>query len=239
MLYLVLTSVFDNRQLIRACESLTAGLGHAEAHDIWKAAENDHCLQLLYLFSLCHVLLLVHPTCSFDVTYDRMFRALDALRQKALPLLRAAIKDSPVSKEWKLNCRPCPPRLLFVFQMNGALRVTSSGTGGNGTDGYGGINPKNTPLEGDCSMLWKIRYIGYSGKVVYWPTRVVIVSLQSLPIQAFVYVVPGPDEDPIGSLLGHLRSNCVLRESEGSTPVPRQRRGTNRWGTPIDNPPSM
>lgn len=224
VLYLVLTSVFDNRQLIRACESLTAGLGHAEAHDIWKAAENDHCLQLLYLFSLCHVLLLVHPTCSFDVTYDRMFRALDALRQKALPLLRAAIKDSPVSKEWKLNCRPCPPRLLFVFQMNGALRVTSSGTGGNGTDGYGGDKPKkHSPRRRlQHALEDQIYRIFRKSRVL---TNQSSNCLFTVPAnQAFVYVVPGPDEDPIGSLLGHLRSNCVLRESEGGTPVPRQRR---------------
>ncbi|XP_051973541.1 nonsense-mediated mRNA decay factor SMG8-like [Xyrauchen texanus] len=224
VLYLVLTSVFDNRQLIRACESLTVGLGYAEAHEFWKAAEKDHCLQLLYLFSLCHVLLLVHPTCSFDVTYDRMFRALDALRQKALPLMRAAIKDSPVSKEWKLNCRPCPPRLLFVFQMNGALRISSSGMGGNGTDGSGGDKPKkHSPRRRlQHALEDQIYRIFRKSRVL---TNQSSNCLFTVPAnQAFVYVVPGPDEDPISSLLGHLRSNCVLRENEGGTPVPGQRR---------------
>ncbi|KAA0704119.1 Protein SMG8 [Triplophysa tibetana] len=224
VLYLVLTSVFDNRQLIRACESLTVGLGHAEAHEIWKAAEKDNCLQLLYLFSLCHVLLLVHPTCSFDVTYDRLFRALDALRQKALPLLRTAIKDSPVSKEWKLNCRPCPPRLLFVFQMNGALRVSSSGTGGNGADGSGGDKPKkHSPRRRlQHALEDQIYRIFRKSRVL---TNQSSNCLFTVPAnQAFVYVVPGPDEDPVGSLLGHLRSNCVLRENESSIPVPGQRR---------------
>lgn len=223
VLYLVLTSVFDNRHLIRACESLTVGLGHAEAHEFWKAAEKEHCLQLLYLFSLCHILLLVHPTCSFDVSYDRMFRALDALRQKALPLLRAAIKDSPISKEWKLNCRPCPPRLLFVFQMNGALRVGSC-MGGNGTDGTGVEKPKkHSPRRRMQHALEdQIYRIFRKSRVL---TNQSSNCLFTVPAnQAFVYVVGGPDEDPIGTLLGHLRSNCAFRENEGGTPVPGQRR---------------
>lgn len=123
VLYLLLSSVCDSRQLLRACQSLTTGISHSDAHEIWKGLDRQHCLHLLYMFSVCHVLLLVHPNQTFDVNYDRLFRALDALRQKVLPLMRAAIKESPVSKEWKVNCRPCPPRLLFVFQMNGSLKV--------------------------------------------------------------------------------------------------------------------
>ncbi|TRY95405.1 hypothetical protein DNTS_005480, partial [Danionella cerebrum] len=219
VLYLVLTSVLDNHRLIRACESLTSSLGHAEAHEFWKAAEKDHCLQLLFLFSLCHILLLVHPTCSFDVTYDRMFRALDALRQKALPLMRGAIKDSPISKEWKLNCRPCPPRLLFVFHMNGALRVN---VGGN--DGTGGDKPKkHSPRRRlQHALEDQIYRIFRKSRVL---TNQSSNCLFTVPAnQAFVYVVPGPDEDPIGSILGHLRSNCALRENECAIPIPGQRR---------------
>lgn len=124
VLYLVLSSICDSRQLLQACRSLSGGIGHSDAHDLWKGLERQHCLHLLYMFSVCHVLLLVHPNQTFDVNYDRLFRALDALRQKVLPLIRSAIKDCPVSKEWKLNCRPCPPRLLFVFQMNGTLKAS-------------------------------------------------------------------------------------------------------------------
>lgn len=128
VLYLLLSSIGDSRQLLRACRSLSAGISHSDAHDFWKGLDRQHCLHLLYMFSVCHVLLLVHPSQTFDVSYDRLFRALDALRQKVLPLIRAAIKDCAVSKEWKLNCRPCPPRLLFVFQMNAALKVCRPGS---------------------------------------------------------------------------------------------------------------
>ena len=88
VLYLLLSSVGDGRQLLRACQALRAAAAHSDAHDLWKGLERQHCLHLLYLFSVCHVLLLVHPNQTFDVAYDRLFRALDALRQKTLPVIK-------------------------------------------------------------------------------------------------------------------------------------------------------
>ncbi|XP_013992760.1 protein SMG8 [Salmo salar] len=222
VLYLVLTSVCDNRQLLWACESLSTGVGHSEAHEFWKGADKQHCLALLYLFSLCHVLLLVHPTCCFDVTYDRLFRALDALRQKVLPLLRAAIKDSIISKEWKVNCRPCPPRLLFVFQMNGALRSY----GGNGSDPSGGNADKPKKHSPRRRLQHALEDQIYR---IFRKSRVLTNQssncLFTVPAnQAFVYVVPGPEEDPVAAVLGQLRSNCALRENDTSTSVPGPRR---------------
>ncbi|XP_056141113.1 nonsense-mediated mRNA decay factor SMG8 [Lampris incognitus] len=223
VLFLVLTSVYDSRQLLQACESLGPGIGHSDAHEFWKASDKQHCLHLLYLFSLCHVLFLVQPNCTFDVTYDRLFRALDALRQKVLPLLRAAIKDCPVSKEWKVNCRPCPPRLLFVFQMNGALRY--SGPTGNGTESGGNSDKpkKHSPRRRlQHALEDQIYRIFRKSRVL---TNQSSNCMFTVPAnQAFVYVVPGPDEDPVGNLLGHLRSNCTLREQDSNTSVSGPRR---------------
>lgn len=42
--------------------------------------------------------------------------------------------------------------------------------------------------------------------------------------QAFVYVIPALDEDPLGALLGQLRSNCMLSEQDSSVPVSGPRR---------------
>ncbi|KAG2458834.1 SMG8 protein, partial [Polypterus senegalus] len=218
VLYLMLNSVCDGQQLLLACEALEAGCGHAEAHERWKSAERRLCLRLLYLFSLCHILLLVHPSCGFDVTYDRLFRALDALRQKLLPLLRAAIKDCPVSKEWRLNCRPCPPRLLFVFQLNGVLRV--SGAGSSAPADVTGNNPEKPKKHSPRRRLQhaledQIYRIFRKSRVL---TNQSINCLFTVPAnQAFVYVLPGPEEDPVSALLGQLRSQCSLRESETLT----------------------
>ncbi|KAM7398396.1 hypothetical protein PAMA_006347 [Pampus argenteus] len=220
VLYLLLSSVCDSRQLLRACRSLSAGIGHSDAHDFWKGLDRQHCLHLLYMFSVCHVLLLVHPNQTFDVSYDRLFRALDALRQKVLPLIRAAIKDCPVSKEWKLNCRPCPPRLLFVFQMNGTLKVS-----GNGSESGG--NPdkpkKHSPRRRlQHALEDQIYRIFRKSRVL---TNQSSNCLFTVPAnQAFVYVIPVVDEDPVGALLGQLRSNCMLCDQDSSTSVSGPRR---------------
>ncbi|MED6262790.1 Protein smg8, partial [Ataeniobius toweri] len=214
VLYLLLSSICDSRQLLRACRSLSAGISHSDAHDFWKGLDRQHCLHLLYMFSVCHVLLLVHPSQTFDVTHDRLFRALDALRQKVLPLIRAAIKDCAVSKEWKLNCRPCPPRLLFVFQMTATLKVS-----GNGSDSGG--NPdkpkKHSPRRRlQHALEDQIYRIFRKSRVL---TNQSSNCLFTVPAnQAFVYVIPAADKDPVGTLLGQLRSNCILSEQD-TTPV--------------------
>ncbi|XP_068600973.1 nonsense-mediated mRNA decay factor SMG8 [Brachionichthys hirsutus] len=220
VLYLVLSSVCDGRQMLRACQSLSAGTGHADAHDFWKGLDKQHCLHLLYMFSVCHVLLLVHPNQTFDVSYDRLFRALDALRQKVLPLFRAAIKDCPVSKEWKANCRPCPPRLLFVFQMNGSLKVPGN------TSESGGIPDKPKKHSPRRRLQHALEDQIYR---IFRKSRVLTNQssncLFTVPAnQAFVYMVPAVEEDPVGALLGQLRSECALKEPDSTPPVSGPRR---------------
>ncbi|XP_076017529.1 nonsense-mediated mRNA decay factor SMG8 [Genypterus blacodes] len=220
ILYLLLSSVFDSRQLLRACRSLSGGIGHSDAHEFWKGLERQHCLHLLYLFSVCHVLLLVHPNHTFDVTYDRLFRALDALRQKALPVIRAAIKDCPVSKEWKVNCRPCPPRLLFVFQIHGSLKVSANGSESGGNPDKSKKHSPRRRLQ--HALEDQIYRIFRKSRVL---TNQSSNCLFTVPAnQAFVYVTPVPDEDSVSTLLSQLRSNCVQSEQDSSVPVSGPRR---------------
>ncbi|CAL9685088.1 unnamed protein product [Knipowitschia caucasica] len=209
VLYVLMSSACDSRELLRTCAAMSSGSAHTDAHELWKSLEREHCLHLLYMFSVCHVMLLVHPNHTFDVTYDRLFRAVDALRQKVLPLLRAAIKDCPVSKEWKLNCRPCPPRLLFVFHMNGTLKVST------GPDT--GANPEKPKKHSPRRRLQhaledQIYRIFRKSRVL---TNQSSNCVFTVPVnQAFVYVVPGPEEDPVGSVLGQLQAQCALGEQQ-------------------------
>ncbi|XP_040036390.2 nonsense-mediated mRNA decay factor SMG8 [Gasterosteus aculeatus] len=220
VLYLLLSSVGDGRQLLRACESLSAGTGHSDAHDVWTRLDRQHCLHLLYVFSVCHVLLLVHPNQTFDVTHDRLFRALDALRQKVLPLMRAAVKDCAVSKEWKLNCRPCPPRLLFVFQMSGSLKVSAHGSESGGNPDKPKKHSPRRRLQ--HALEDQIYRIFRKSRVL---TNQSSNCLFTVPAnQAFVYVIPADDEDPVGALLGQLRSVCTLCEPDPGPVVSGPRR---------------
>ncbi|XP_026229011.1 protein SMG8 [Anabas testudineus] len=219
VLYLLLSSVCDSRQLLRACQSMSTGTSHSDAHDFWKGLDRQHCLHLLYMFSVCHVLLLVHPNQTFDVNYDRLFRALDALRQKVLPLIRAAIKECPVSKEWKVNCRPCPPRLLFVFQINGTLKVANGSESGGNPDKPKKHSPRRRLQHALEDQIYRI----------FRKSRVLTNQssncLFTVPAnQAFVYVIPAADEDPVGTLLGQLRANCILGDQDSTPSVSGPRR---------------
>ncbi|CAH2222628.1 smg8 [Pelobates cultripes] len=219
VLYLLLTGVSDSGQLCRACEELSQGVSHAEAHEWWKDEEKLYCMHLLYLFSVCHILLLVHPTCCFDIAYEKLFRALDSLRQKVLPSLKAPLKDCAVGLDWKLNARPCPPRLLFVFQLNGALKVEARGPGQAVPEKPKKHSPKRRLQHALEDQIYRIFR---KSRVL---TNQSINCLFTVPAnQAFVYIVAEQDEDPIGMLLEGLRHNCTLKESETVVPVSGPRR---------------
>ncbi|CAJ0955443.1 unnamed protein product [Ranitomeya imitator] len=214
VLYVVLTGISDTGQLARACEELGRGdYSHAEAHEWWKDEEKLHCMHVLYLFSVCHLLLLLHPACCFDIAYEKLFRALDSVRQKLLPSLKPALKECPVGLEWKLNARPCPPRLLFVFQLNGALRGVepSRGAGQTATEKPKKHSPKRRLQHALEDQIYRIFR---KSRVL---TNQSINCLFTVPAnQAFVYIVAEQDDDPVGMLLDSLRHNCTVKDTEPS-----------------------
>ncbi|XP_040192769.1 protein SMG8 [Rana temporaria] len=215
VLYVLLTGINDTAQLARACEELARGVPHAEAHEFWKDEEKLYCMHVLYLFCVCHLLLLVHPTCCFDIAYEKLFRALDSVRQKLLPSLKPALKECPVGLEWKLNARPCPPRLLFVFQLNGALRgVEPSGRGG-GQLAADSKPKKHSPKRRlQHALEDQIYRIFRKSRVL---TNQSINCLFTVPAnQAFVYIVTDQDDDPIGMLLEGLRHHCTIKDTDSS-----------------------
>ncbi|KAG8451743.1 hypothetical protein GDO86_003803 [Hymenochirus boettgeri] len=219
VLYLLLTGLSDTGSVVKACEELSRGVSHAEAHEWWKDEEKLHCMHLLYLFSVCHILVLVHPTCCFDITYEKLFRALDSLRQKVLPALKPALKDCAVGLDWKLNARPCPPRLLFVFQLNGALKVESKGLGPQASEKPKKHSPKRRLQHALEDQIYRIFR---KSRVL---TNQSINCLFTVPAnQAFVYIVAEQDDDPISMLLEGLRQNCTLKDTESLVPISGPRR---------------
>ena len=59
---------------------------------------------------------LVQPSNSFDVSYVRLFRVLDVIRQKLQHSITDQLRTLQVSKEWVLAGRLCSPRVLFLFE---------------------------------------------------------------------------------------------------------------------------
>ncbi|XP_032823438.2 nonsense-mediated mRNA decay factor SMG8 [Petromyzon marinus] len=238
--YLVVSSA-SPAGLLRA--SVTAGDRHAETHAAWRRAEKQHCLAMLFVLSVSHIVLLQHPTCTFDITYDRLFRALDQLRQKLQPQLRALLQDCPVGKEWQLNCRPCPPRLLFIFQLNGALRASDAGLWREGDSPATAAAGAATKLKRHSpkrrlqhALEDQIYHVFRKSRLL---TNQSVNCLFTVPAnQAFVYVMAEPPDDPVGSLIRCLRSNCSLKEGDGQNAGPRRYQLMRRSARPSALPPA-
>ncbi|KAK4880354.1 hypothetical protein RN001_008500 [Aquatica leii] len=72
---------------------------------------------LLMLFYISHIVVLSHPSSTFDVNYIQYFKAIDQLRQKLSTQISESLKDvDGLNLEWINNGRPCTPRLLFYFE---------------------------------------------------------------------------------------------------------------------------
>ncbi|XP_006823677.1 nonsense-mediated mRNA decay factor SMG8-like, partial [Saccoglossus kowalevskii] len=116
VLFLHLISVADSAVLFQMCRDLDEDLSDAEAHKLWQDAEHKHAKTLLFMFSVCHIMVMVHPNSTFDLHYIRLFKALENIRQKVLPLINDKMASLSVNTEWQNSGRLCTPRLLFVGQ---------------------------------------------------------------------------------------------------------------------------
>ncbi|XP_076452120.1 LOW QUALITY PROTEIN: nonsense-mediated mRNA decay factor SMG8-like [Babylonia areolata] len=115
VLYLHMVSHMDSSCLVQHCSQRARDRQQENFYSYWQEAESRYARLLLLVFSLSHVVLLVHPTCSFDMTYIKFFRILDSVRLKLQPQLGELLRDLPVSKEWAATSRLCSPRVLFHF----------------------------------------------------------------------------------------------------------------------------
>ncbi|UYV68631.1 SMG8 [Cordylochernes scorpioides] len=83
--------------------------------EVWSHMQSNLVSGLLLLFTLSHIILLVHPTAVFDTNYIFLFRILDELRVKFTTQISTILQDLPLSNEWISYGRLCSPRVLFVF----------------------------------------------------------------------------------------------------------------------------
>ncbi|XP_071805949.1 nonsense-mediated mRNA decay factor SMG8-like [Asterias amurensis] len=116
VLYLHLVSFYDTPILSRLCRQMQHNLSDADCHAYWKDHSTSHARALLFMFSVCHIMMVVHPKNTFDISYLQLFRALESLREKLIPTVTNLLKETQVSKELKNNGRLCTPRLLFICQ---------------------------------------------------------------------------------------------------------------------------
>ncbi|KAK2184845.1 hypothetical protein NP493_250g01048 [Ridgeia piscesae] len=254
VIYLHLLSAYDAGQLTGLCKKASDEMSQSGFLGSCHTMEQKHARALLYLFTVSHILLLVHPSSSFDISYVRLFRILESTRQKLQPHMTDLLQGLPISKDWALAARPCSPRVLFVFASSTLTNTPECGGSGNG--GSGGMNggPRQdggppSPRNQKVSSVKRLQHaiedqiyrILRKARVI---TNISNNSLFAVPAnQEFVYVHQKPldTSDPVQFYIRQLTSHCTLYRS---TDQPRSRsyqvnRRTNQMYSSSKNEPSL
>ncbi|XP_072174568.1 nonsense-mediated mRNA decay factor SMG8-like [Diadema setosum] len=208
-LYLHLVSVYDASQLAHLCRNLPQHSSPAECHAYWKGHEGHHARLMLFLFTVCHILIVFHPRAVFDTSYVKLFRALQATREKLAPHLSASLKSHSLSRQWQTSGRMCTPRLLFICQQNDLTRYSRPDEKGNEAKGK-----KKSPrkvlqlhLEDQIYRIFRKTHI---------LTNNMSHCLFSIPLnQGFVHILNRDNElkDPVHEL---IKSYQIISETRGS-----------------------
>ncbi|KAF8797116.1 Protein smg8 like protein [Argiope bruennichi] len=115
-IFLLTTGISDTQQLISQCKEMENELKVKSFLEVWSEIHYDFAKVLLMLFCMSHIIVVTHPRATFDLSYVYLFRALDTMRLKAVPLFKELLAGSDISNDWLQNGRPCSPRVLFVFE---------------------------------------------------------------------------------------------------------------------------
>lgn len=77
---------------------------------------------LLFATQICHIVILVETSSSFDASYLAIFKALKIIREKyVLRFLPKLLKNTTVGSYLGKEVRLCSPRFLFFFEKSGRL----------------------------------------------------------------------------------------------------------------------
>ncbi|XP_015514721.1 protein SMG8 isoform X1 [Neodiprion lecontei] len=202
VVYLHVRGLLDTHTLINAYDRFIDKSDSKDFLTAWAHMREKYSRALLVLFHVSHVLILTHPTHSFDYSYVHLFRALDVVRQKTSGQVGEILSGIPgLPKDWATNVRPCSPRVLFYFETCPSSFRDSEG---------GNIKKLEHSLED------QIYHILRKNRIV---TNISTNSLFAIPAnQEFVYVHTGPTEsrDILGHMVRKLIQSCKV-SSGGDT----------------------
>lgn len=75
---------------------------------------------LLLATQICHIVLFVEPSSTFDASYLTIFKALKILREKyVLKFLPKLLRNTPIGSTLNKEARLCSPRFIFFFEKSG------------------------------------------------------------------------------------------------------------------------
>lgn len=214
VLYVHLIGIFDAYNVSVMCKKISTELSEKGYLHVFSSMKFKYAKALLMLFSISHIVLVIHPGSSFDVTYLHLFRTLDTVRQKLQPHLSELLVDFPISSEWIQAGRPCSPRTLFIFQ-SCPLDFRNDGAIADGSVRSKVKSQKLPPIKKlEHALEDQIYRILRKSRII---TNISGNSLFAIPAnQEFVYVVTstGESSDVIGFLLNQLREQCIQAETK-------------------------
>ncbi|XP_057317890.1 nonsense-mediated mRNA decay factor SMG8 isoform X1 [Microplitis mediator] len=202
VIYLHLRGLLDSQTLVSQYDSFIEKSGCKDFLSAWALMREKYAKALLVLFHISHIVIVSHPTHTFDYSYLHLFRALDKIRQKVSTQLSSLLGTiSGLPKSWVTNCRPCPPRVLFYFE-TGPVELKQT--------------PENLPniKQLEHSMEDQIYDILKENHVVH---NISSYCLFAIPAnQEFVYIHTGSTEsrDMYGYMMRKLIDSCKI--SSGS-----------------------
>uniref|UniRef100_A0A915K0L2 Nonsense-mediated mRNA decay factor SMG8 n=1 Tax=Romanomermis culicivorax TaxID=13658 RepID=A0A915K0L2_ROMCU len=153
-------------------------------HQWWMDKEKQVVAHLLYLFSISQIVLFLQPTCRFDLSYLRLFRNLNYLREKCLTSVQDILSDiTSVPKGWSKEGRAGCPRVLFLFSRPPSFMKPD----GTVETRKGSYKKLAACLEDQIFRLFR------KSRIVTNNSSISICSLPSK--QSFCYIF-GPNEEP-------------------------------------------
>ncbi|XP_076653468.1 nonsense-mediated mRNA decay factor SMG8 isoform X1 [Halictus rubicundus] len=202
-IYLHLRGLLDTHSLLTEYNRFAEKQDCKDFLSVWAHMRDKYARALLVLFHISHVIVLVHPTHTFDYSYVHLFRAMDIVRQKVSPQLSDVLSCIySLPKDWVANVRPCSPRVLFYFETCPTVFQDSAS----------GTNIKRL----EHSLEDQIYHVLRKNRIV---TNISSNSLFAIPAnQEFVYVHTGTTEsrDILGYMAKKLIQSCKA-SSGGST----------------------
>ncbi|KOX73371.1 Protein SMG8 [Melipona quadrifasciata] len=202
-IYLHLRGLLDTHTLLTEYDKFVEKQDCKDFLSVWAHMRDKYARALLVLFHISHVIILTHPTHTFDYSYIHLFRAMDIVRQKVSPQLSDVLSCIySLPKDWISNVRPCSPRVLFYFETCPTVFQ----------DAINGANIKKL----EHSLEDQIYHVLRKNRIV---TNISSNSLFAIPAnQEFVYVHTGTIEsrDILGYMAKKLVQSCKV-SSGGST----------------------
>ncbi|KYM81878.1 Protein SMG8 [Atta colombica] len=198
-----LRGFLDAHTLLAEYDKFTEKQDCKDFLSVWAHMKDKYARALLVLFHISHIMVLTHPTHTFDYSYVHLFRAMDIVRQKISPQLSDVLSCiHSLPKDWISNARPCSPRVLFYFETCPAVFQNP--------DNEANIKKLEHSLED------QIYHVLRKNRIV---TNISSNSLFAIPAnQEFVYVHTGNTDsrDMLGYMARKLIQSCKT-SSSGTT----------------------